>query len=603
MLQRIREGSSSWGVKIIIGVVILAMALFGAESLLGLFGDDENEVAEVNGESIARQDLEIQVQRAMRSGRVPPEAEDEVRQELLNELITSTLLTQYAEEGGMALSDDQLDEVIVSLPEFQDDEGGFSSERFQQRLSQAGYTPNTFRKELRKDLQRRQLQQGLAMSDFSLSYERERLERLEYQRRSFRYHLLTPDDLEEVPEASDEDIEAYYEANQDAYRRPEQVQLAYVIVDRQRLADNVDVEEQALRDAYAERAEEADRRVSHIMLSLDEHDRAEAEEQLSSLRERIEEGESFADLAQEYSDDSASAQDGGDLGVITPGIFGDSFDDAAFSLEQDEVSGIVETDSGLHLLQVTDIDMPAFEELRDELRQEVAQARVEEQFNDKVQQLIDESFAADDLASVADSVGVPLETSDWVSRDGAEGVLSEPGVMDAAFSDDVLEEGYNSDVIELGNDRHMVVRVVDHRSATTLPLDDVRSEVASAVETQLMREGLRALANSRLDRLRQGESLNIDWQSVERVTRDHDAAPEAVVRGAFRLEVPADEESTYGQVATDESVALIALDSVEEGEVDEQSQGNVAQMAERLRAQAAIQGLSEHLREEATIER
>lgn len=602
MLQRIREGSSSWGVKIIIGVVVLAMALFGAESLLGLFGDDENEIAEVNGESISRQELDMNFQRAMQSGQISSGEEDEARQEILDELITTALLTQYAEDGGVTLSKQQLDEVIVSLSEFQNSDGEFSSELFQQRLSRAGYTPTTFRERLRQDLQQRQLQQGLAMSEFSLPYEAERLNTLENQRRSFRYHHLTEDDLEAMPDVSDDDIETYYEQHQDDYRRPEQVKLEYVIVDRQRLAENIEVDEEALRDAYAERSQDADRRVSHIMLSLDERDRDDAEEQLAEIRDRINEGDDFSELAAEYSDDSGSAEEGGDLGVITPGIFGGAFDEAAFSLDEGEISDIVETDNGLHLIKVTEMDMPSFDEMRDTLRDDVAQDKVEEEFNDRVQQLIDESFAADDLASVAEDIGVPLEESDWVSRDGADGVLGESGVMEAAFSEDVLENGYNSEVIELDDDRHLVVRVVDHRSETTLSLDEVREEVEAAVEEDQLQDALEELAQSHLESLRNGESLDIDWQQVEDVTREYDEVESAIVRGAFRLQAPEGDESTYGRATTNDSVALIALDSVQEGEA-ESPENSVTDMAERLRAQAAIEGLLENLRSEATIDR
>ncbi len=605
MLQSIRDRSRSWGAKIIVGAVVVTMALFGVESLVGLFGGDGEEIAQVNGEPITREQLEVEVQRAIRSGQVAPEQERALRTQMLDELITDRLLTQYAEEGGLHLTEEQLDQVIVSLPEFQDQEGRFDSELFRNRLASAGYTPTAFRDELRVDMKRQQLQQGLAFSDFTLPSEQERLAALQRQARSFRYVTLSADQVADEVEVTEEALEAYYAANADSYRRPEQVRLEYVIVDRQQLADEVEIDEAELRDAWRERTADADRRISHIMLTFNgERSRDEAEAQLEAVRDRLGEGESFADLAAEVSDDTVSAEQGGDLGVISEGFFGDSFDEAAFSMEEGEVSGIVETDNGLHLLTVTGLEREPFDEMRDELRNELALSRVSSEFNDKVQRLIDESFAADDLQSVADDIGLALSTSDWVSRDGGEGVLSEPGVMSEAFSADVLEEGFNSEVIELDNDRRLVLRVAEHREATTLPLDEVRDQVTASVEAALRREALVELASERVEALRAGEELDIDWQQVEGVDRqDSQGLSSTVVEAAFRLPAPEGDTPVYGHALDGDEAVLIALERVDEGEIDAQVEQFVASMAERLRAQAAIQGLLDDLRDKAEIRR
>ncbi len=169
---------------------------------------------------------------------------------MLDSLISERLLTQYAEQGGLHLSESQIDQLIVNLPEFQDQDGNFSQELFRNRLSSAGFTPLAFRDQLRADMKRRQLQQGLAASEFSLGSEEQRLAALQRQTRQFRQHVLTADDLESRPEASDEELQAYYESHADDYQRPEQVKLAYVVLDRERMAEQEEVSEQALRDAW-----------------------------------------------------------------------------------------------------------------------------------------------------------------------------------------------------------------------------------------------------------------------------------------------------------------------------------------------------------------
>ncbi|MFC2992105.1 SurA N-terminal domain-containing protein [Halomonas tibetensis] len=603
MLQSIRDRSRSWGAKIIVGVVVVTMALFGVESLIGLFGGGGDEIAKVNGEPITRQQLEIEVQRAIRSGQVPPEQERALRAQMLDQLITDRLLTQYAAEGGLYLSEEQLDQIIVSLPEFQDQEGRFDSELFRNRLASAGYTPVSFREELRVDMKRQQLQQGLAFSDFTLPSEQERLATLQRQTRSFRYATLSAEQVEVEVEVTQADMEAYYASNADNYRRPEQVRLAYVIIDRQEMAEAVEVEESALREAWQERTADADRRIAHIMVTVD-GERSRAEDVLESVRRRLDEGESFTDLAAEVSDDPVSAEQGGDLGVISRGFFGDSFDEAAFNLDEGEVSGIVETDNGLHLLTVTGLERQPFASVRDDLRRELAIARVSSEFNERVQRLIDESFAADDLQSVADDIGLDLEVSDWVSRDGADGVLSEPGVMSEAFSADVLEEGFNSEVIELDNDRRLVVRVAEHREATTLPLEEVRDQVEASVAANLRRDALMALGAERLDDLRAGDDQDLDWQQVEDASRQETRGlNRTVIDAVFRLPAPEGDAPVYGRAADGDRVVLLALERVEEGELDAQVEQFVSSMAERLRAQAAIQGLLDDLRDKAEIGR
>ena len=603
MLQSIRDRSRSWGAKIIVGAVVVTMALFGVESLVGLFGGGGDDIAKVNGEPITRQQLELEVQRAIRSGQVPPEQERALRAQMLDQLITDRLLTQYAEEGGLYLSEEQLDQVIVSLPEFQDAEGRFDSELFRNRLASAGFTPVAFREELRVDMKRQQLQQGLAFSDFTLPSEQETLATLQRQTRTFRYAPLGESDLDGAVEVEEADLQAYYDANAENYRRAEQVRLEYVVIDRQEMAADVEIDEAELRDAWRERTGDADRRIAHIMLTFNgERSREEAVEELEAVRQRLADGEAFADLALEVSDDTVSAEQGGDLGVISQGFFGDSFDEAAFGMEEGEVSGIVETDNGLHLLTVTGLEREPFESMRDELHRELALSRVSGEFNERVQRLIDESFAADDLQSVADDIGLALSTSDWVSREGADGVLSEPGVMSQAFSPDVLEERFNSEVIELDTDRRMVLRVADHRPATTLPLDEVRDRVEASVAANLRRQALAEVADERLAALRAGEEVDVDWQHAEGVGRQESRGlSRELVDAAFRLPAPEEGSPAYGRAVDGDRVVLIALEAVEEGEVNAEIEQFVASMAERLRAQAAIQGLLDDLRDKADI--
>lgn len=607
MLQRIRDRAQGWIAKVIVALIAITFAFFGVESIIGAFTGQSDDVATVNGDAIKRQDVETEVQRAIRSGQVPPEQEREARAQIIDQMITRKLLQQYAREGDLAFSDAQIDQLIVGLPEFQDQNGHFSRDLFVNRLASAGYSPASFRAQLKDDMLVQQLQQGLASGSFVLPSERERLNALQNQTRTFRYALLDGDDLSAPVNVSDQEIEQYYDAHQEAYKRPEQVKLNYVVLDQGDMGKEIDVDEQTLRQKYAERKSAAPRQVSDIVVSYgDSRSEQEAQARIKEVQDKLSQGADFKQLAQQYSDD-ASKDNGGDLGVVTQGIFGDDFDQAVYSLDEGQVSQPLKIDNAYHLLKVTRIELPAFADMRDEL---VEQARLDDAkkaFEDKAQRLKDESFSASDLKSVADDLGLPLQQSDWVSRDSAEGILAEPGVMDAAFSDDVLDrndpqQGYNSEVIELDDQRRMVLRVGDYRAATTLPLEEVREQVRQAVMSEKRQRALAARADELVTALRQGENVTLDWQRATAVTRDdHADIDEQIVDAAYRLPHP-EQGATYGHAAVGHGQAVIALEQVGQKE-DDDSASFIASMAERLQAQTAVRGLIDSLRASADIER
>lgn len=596
MLQNIRERSQSWIAKVIIGAVVIALALFGVESLIGLFGQSSDEVARVNGQPISRQALETTVQRAIRSGQIAPEQERELRGQVLDQYIVQRLMNSYAEDNGMAVSDQQLDQLIVSLPEFHDTAGKFDRQLYLQRLGQMGYTPLAFRDQLRETLLNQQIQQGLTVSDFDLPDERKRLIELQTQARTFRYHTLTATDLESPVEISDAEVSAYYAEHQQDFLRPEQVKLDYVLLDRKALMDKTRIDEDELRAEWKSQRSEAPRTVSHIMVTFgDNRSRDQAMAIIDKVKQRLAAGDSFAELAAEYSDDSISADHGGDMGELVRGSLGlPEFDEAAFALGEGEVSDVVETDSGLHLIKVTSINQQPFEAVRDQL----AERRIDSLFDDKAHQLIEESYSRDELASVADILGLQLQQSGWVGRDGATGTLAEPGVMEAAFSPEVLEEGYNSEVIELDADRHLVLRVTDHRDATTLPLEEVKGQVAEELRKHRIHEALQSLAEQRIAQLRSGETLDIEWQHADGVTRQQNQLPEAMVQAVFRLPHPEAGAVVYGSAVDGDRVSLIALDEVAQGETSEY----IESLLSGLHRRAAVEAWVEYLQQSGDIE-
>lgn len=607
MLQRIRDRAQGIGAKIIVGLIALTFTLFGAESLVGYFGSGgQNDAATVNGESISQQTLEMEVQRAVRSGRVPPEQQDQAQQEILDSLITREVVDQYAQEGGMSFSDAQIDQLLVNRQEFQDGQGRFSADIFRERLASAGYTPQSFREQLGEDMLTQQLQNGLIAATFILPDEAQRLAELRFQQRSFRYTRLSVDDLESDIQVSEADMRDWYETHQSRYQRPEQVRLAWVELDRSQLpAADQAVDEQQLRQAYEQRRAGAPREVSDIVVQYgNERSRDEAQARVEEIRTRLEQGDAFAELAEQYSDDPSTASQGGSLGTVSEGIFGDAFDQAVASTQPGEVT-TVDDGNLFHVLRVDNVAMPSFEEMRAELAEEIQQEQSHERFQQLAQQLGDESFSADNLEEVAQSLGLELNQSDWLTRDASgasQDVLAEPGVMEAAFSNDVLEEGYNSEVIELGGDRRLVVRVIDHRAAETLAFEEVESQVREAVLASQRDQALAALAEERVSQLRQGETPEgLEWNEAQNVSRDGGAelAP-ALVSAVFTMPAPENGTPGYGHEAIDGDQVIFAIESLS---VDS-TQQEISGLTENLwnaRARQSVGAFTGALRESADI--
>ncbi|WP_025733928.1 SurA N-terminal domain-containing protein [Carnimonas nigrificans] len=605
MLQQIREHSSGWISRVVIGVIVVVFALFGLENLGSLFsgGSSKNDVATVNGDGISRQSLDEQVMRLAQSGNLPPERQEQARGQILDQLIQQKLLDQYATKGGMTVSDNQVDQLILNLPQFKSGDGKFSTQQFVERLRQIGYTPDTFRDYLKRDLTTRQLQNGLVLGSFATSAERERITALSNETRDFRYAVLDSSNLTAPVEASDEELHHYYDQHKEQYVRPEQARLDYLVLDKSALAKNVSVSDSDLRAEYANQAKDAARQVSDIVISED--DTQQAKERMQQVQQQLDNGASFASVARQFSDDKASASNGGDLGNVTSGIFGEPFDSTVAGLDEGEVSKPFEFDGALHLVKVTGIDMPSFDELKPQITERLQLQKVNSAFDSAVEELGDKSFSADNLDGVAQDMNLPLQHSDWVSKesDSVEGVLSEPGVLDAAFASDVLNNGYNSDVLDLGNDRRLVLHVNQHREQQQLPFDQVEDQVRQAVIAEKTRTALNELAQQRVASLKQGEQVTLGWRSASQVSRDADTPDSAIINRVFALPRPEQGNHSFGIAELGGNrVAVLDLASVgtQSGKGDE---GKVANTIRDAQGNSVSKGLLDLLNERATIER
>ncbi len=631
MLQTIRDRAHGWIAWVIVFLISVPFALWGIQSYLGIGG--EPVAAKVNGIEITQRDLDRRVQQARMRLREQLGAsydatqfdDRQLRREVLDAMIRETLLVDVSSRLGLRVSDQELRGQILSEPAFQS-AGHFDPESYERTLQLQGMSPAMFEAQLRHRLVGTQLARAVVESELVTSAEREEFLRLSGQKRAIDWLRIPASRfLDEAP-VDEADVLAFYEANAARFQTPEQVKLDYLVLDVDALAHKTEISEEELRHAYESdqsRFGQPERRqVRHILLPIppgaDEAASAAVLAEIEAVRKRIEGGEPFDQVAQEVSKDPGSAAQGGSLGEIERGLMDPAFDEAAFSLQPGELSQPVKTRFGYHLIEVqsvTPASVKPFEEVRDQLRAEVARQRAEGLFYDMGERLANVVYeSSDSLEPAAEELGLSIQHSDWVGREGVEGLLANPKVTAAAFSEEVLNERRNSDLIEPEKDvlKAVVVRVVDHREAATLPLDEVRDDIVAALRQERARKAAAAAAAAAEEKLKGGA----DWASVAAgdqveepglVGRSDPDLPAPVREVAFTLPVPTGGQASIGTATfSDGDAAVVRVTRVESGEVTpapQQGPDQARSTLGRLMGRQAYDAVLEDMERRADVER
>jgi len=404
MLQDIRENSQGTIAKIIIGLLIVSLSIWGMDAIIGGFSG-EPEVATVNGEDITEREfmrvVQLESQRRLSRMERPDQSllnEDQIRRDVLESLIQQKVLTQDATEQGLALSDTDIDALITQMPQFQVD-GTFSRDRFLAGVRNMGMGVTEFRETMRRQYVINQIRTGVAQSGLAASENAAHLLAIQNQTRDFRIATIPESAVSGQVNVTEEEVADYYEENAEDFQQPEQVNARYIVLSLEALAETIQITDQELQAYYEERASDLareERKASHILIE----DGADAEATLQTIQERLAAGEAFSDLAEEYSVDTISAEQGGDLGYAGRGVYDPAFEEALFALEDGEVSEPVSTSFGIHLIKVTDIRksaVPPLAELKGQLRRDQARSRANEQFAQVRTELADQAYAEDNL--------------------------------------------------------------------------------------------------------------------------------------------------------------------------------------------------------------
>jgi len=585
--MQIRDKATGIFAYIIVILIAIPFAFWGIQEYFG--GPGDQKVAEVNGEEISKRLFDSQLQNQRRylqsilgnNFDALYSDENRLKQNVLDTLIQNALLGDETENAGYRISDAKLSERIQAVPQFHE-AGRFSSTLYERLLLSQGRSPAEFEAQMRQEESINQYQGSAVFSSFLPEEDKKHFASLKQQKRNFDYILLESDASEVT--VSDDEVRSYYNTNKESFKTLERVKLEYLEIKQQSISEGIAFSEEEIFDSYNDdpsRFQSAElRKAKHILFKLAEDATEEqvevAFDKAKTAQERIKNGESFSQVAASVSEDKFSAENGGSLGFLARNdINNPVFMNKLFSMQVGDTSSPLKTSLGVQIINLEDITAPetkSFEDVRLQIENELRAEASEEEFYQQQEQLSNLAYVNEDnLITAAEELNMQLKTSDWIVGASTEGIASFPAVVSAAFSDDVLNKGLNSSVMEVADGHIIVVRVAEHEPAVIQDLDKVVDQVKATLTQSKAREQLITRGKEIVSKFKASPSsvddtvkqLELSLQSAGALLRNDDSAPRDIVDRVFSM---SNEDNTYpifdGIELSDGKYAVIKLNEI-----------------------------------------
>ena len=584
------------GVATVIVVIIGAVFVFSGTGSLFLSGPGAEVAAVINDEQVS--DLRVQQVMSTEKQRIleqnqgldPAVLDDELlRPAVLQQIITGKVLSQSAKKQGFGISSKQISELLIDAKGFQVD-GRFDQKTFEYVIRQQGYTSATFIEMVKQDLIIQQFTRAISGTNFVTETEVASLAKYTEQTRDYYYLTLPMQPIADSVRLSDQQISDYYDENQGQYQTEVQVSVEAIELNPSVMAVGQSITDAQIQERFDQEASSVDAaeqlQAAHILLT-DAND-----ENLMDIQAKLDAGEDFAKLAQTYSDDPVSAEVGGDLGYTTGDTFPEAFEEALASLEVDQVSAPVVTDAGTHFIKLLDRQVQRFElsSERGRIERELINEAATDALVEKLELLKELSFNAETLADVAVDLGLDVQETAPFSRDGGVGVAAYPAVISAAFSKEVLEEKYASEVMDLGDDRYVVIKLKEHFPARQKALSEVKDAVSATLKESIAKQQITEQGSALLARVEAGESIEtvakaqgLDWQVASGVKRISNSVNAEIRNAAFAMASPNEGAELKGIFTANGDYVVLSLNEVTTGNLDDLSR------QERLDLVTAVQ--------------
>ena len=585
MLQNIRDGlhRHKWLGYIVLGALALVFAAWGAYGIVNLNIDNANYAAEAGGQKISIQEArnawtrqESRLQQSFGGADIPAVLRDRFQDQVLEGLIRNALMTERTHDLGYRISDADLQEAIRNEPAFQI-EGKYSPEAAKAALAQAGLSIDQFTREMRSDLQRQQLENGIRATNFMTPRERSQLQSLENEQREVRYAVLTVDKFP-GPAIDDAAIQAYYKAHQAEFMTPESAHLQYAELRLDQLAAQMTVSDADLHAAYEKNKNTyvvpERRHARHILIAATKDDAADRK-LADEVYEQAKSGKDFAALAKEYSKDPGSAQNGGDLGWADRTTFVPAFTDALYSMKVGEIHPPVKTQFGYHIIRLDEVQpgkTKTFEEARPELEAEVRKNEATDRFGD-IQEQLQTRLEQPGVDFDALAKEFKLQTGDvpqYLRGQGAPPLGAAPQLQELVFGESPVATGRIGGPVLVGDDRLVLVKVLDRKKPEPKPVAEVHDTIVAALKKQNGSEAAMKAAEGAKAKLEAGASfdevakeLGVTAEPARFVGRTDPAVPAQIRTAVFDLPKPSGDKPVYRALKLDTGgAALVDLTKV-----------------------------------------
>jgi len=528
MLDSIRSVAKGWVGKAILALITIPFALFGIDSYLSDAGNNV-AIAKVDGSEITVQAYSNAMQnlrtRMQNEGKVDQAQLDspEVKAMVLDQLINEQLLEKEIQQANYKISDAHLATYITAMPSFQKD-GKFSQELYDELLQQNRYTPKKFEAEIRATLLSQQAQDGIAKLGFISTARADKTLKLLNQKRLVTVSELKTKDFLDQVKVDPAEVKAYYEKHKDKLRDPEQVKIEFLLLSASSLVPGIKVDDADVKRYYDENAAKfqgnEQRRASHILIGFGVNatpeQKQEAKDKAQTLLATIKKNpKSFEELAIKNSQDPGSATKGGDLGSFGRGAMVKPFEEAAFSMKVNEVSDLVESEFGYHIIKLTEISGQSsdFESLKPQIKGELIFQKAQAEFVEKAESFSNSVYEqSDSLAPTAKAFGGQVQLSGWMSREDAAKFFKSDKIVGLIFSQESLKERRNTEAVEVSPNNLVSARVLEYKPSAAKTFDAVKSGIEDLLKLEAAAKLAVSKGEEALKTLRAGGSVDtLNW--------------------------------------------------------------------------------------------
>ena len=555
MLDAIRKHTQGWLAKVILALISIPFALFGIDSYLNQAGSDV-AIAKVNGDKISIQEYGNAIEKARNYLQSEGQKVDaamlesaELKQSVLDGLITRRLVNAEIRHANFKISDEQLSQYIIGMPEFQEN-GKFSEDIYQKTLAQNKLSATRFESDRRSELLTQQAREGLALLVAVPKSVAEQTLKLAHQKRDVSVaEIKTAQFLSQV-KVTPEEVKSYYDLHKDKFKVPEQVKLEFALLSATGLVSQMTASDAEVKQFYDENAAkfQADeqRHASHILIGFSSgasaQDKAVAKDKAADILAQLKTNpKRFEELATKLSQDPGSASKGGDLGSFGRGAMVKPFEDAVFGMKVNQISDLVESEFGYHIIKLNEItgQSTSFDsmklQIKGELSWQKAQAKYAELADDFSNMVYEQSGS---LKPAADKFGLQLQTSAWLSRDDGSKFFKSEKLMNMVFSDEVLKEKRNTEAIEVSANNMVAARLVEYKPSAPRSFDEVKGGIEALLKLEKAEKLATQKGEAALAKLKAGDAgKDLEWIPTVTVGRKSaQGLTEGVMSQVFKVD-------------------------------------------------------------------